>query len=519
MEKKEGTAQNDTVASSVINMRGMSVIKRNIIANFGGKAWIILTSLVCIPLYIRFIGIESYGLVGIFASLQAFSGLLDMGLSTTLNRELARLSMVPDKAREMRNLVRTLEMIYWGMALLIGIAVFSLSEPIAHDWVKADNLSPSEVQQALMIMGAVIAFQWPLSFYSGGLMGMQKQVLLNLISISAATLRSFGAVLILWKLSPTIQAFFAWQVFVSMLNTSTVAGFLWYILPKSGHRSHFQKELLFRIWRFAAGMTAISVTAIVLTQADKVILSKILTLEMFGYYTLATVIASTLQYFAGPVFAALFPRFSQLVSLHDQEGLKELYHKSSQFMSVMILPVAIVVSLFSSEIMILWTGNTLTVANTHRIISLLIIGTALNGLMNLPYALQLAHAWTKLTLYTNIVASIVLVPMIYLLGSHYGAFGAAAVWVILNTGYMLICIPIMHSRLLQSEKWKWYVNDVGIPMLVAVIITLIWRVCVPDELARFGIFICLAGVTTTALIATAFATPVTRHWIAQKLPC
>ena len=146
-------------------MRKMSIIKRNIIANFGGKAWIILTSLVCIPLYIRFIGIESYGLVGIFASLQAFSGLLDMGLSTTLNRELARLSMVPDKAREMRNLVRTLEMIYWGMALLIGIAVFGLSEPIAHDWVKAENLSPSEVQQALMIMGAVIAFQWPLSFY------------------------------------------------------------------------------------------------------------------------------------------------------------------------------------------------------------------------------------------------------------------------------------------------------------------------------------------------------------------
>ena len=497
----------------------MSVIKQNIIANLGGKAWQVLMSLAFVPLYIKFMGIESYGLVGIFASLLALFGVLDMGLSTTLNRELASLSLLRDKALEMRDLVRTLEIIYWGMALLIGIAVFGLSWPIAHHWVCANDLSPSEVQQALMIMGGVVAFQWPLSFYSGGLMGMQKQVLLNLISISAATFRGFGAVLILWKVSPTIQAFFAWQVFVSMLNTFTVAGFLWYSLPKSVHRSHFQKESLFRIWRFASGMTAISVTAIVLTQADKIILSKILTLEMFGYYTLATVVASTLQYFVGPVFTALFPRFSQLVSLHDQDALKELYHKGSQLVSVMILPFAIVVSFFSSEIMFLWTGNLLTVANTHGIISLLIIGTAFNGLMNLPYALQLAHAWTKLTLYTNIVASIVLVPMVYLLGSYYGALGAAAVWVILNIGYVLICIPIMHSRLLQGEKWKWYVNDVGIPMLTAIIIALIWRVCVPDELARFGAFICLVGVTSTTLILTAFATPVTRHWIAQKMSC
>ena len=79
-------------------------------------------SLVFVPLYIKFMGIESYGLVGIFASLFALFGLLDMGLSTTLNRELARLSAVPDRAGEMRNLVRTLEIIYWGMAVVIGIA-------------------------------------------------------------------------------------------------------------------------------------------------------------------------------------------------------------------------------------------------------------------------------------------------------------------------------------------------------------------------------------------------------------
>ncbi len=69
-----------------------------------------------LPLYIKFMGVEAYGLVGIYASLQVLSGLLDMGLSGTLNREMARLSIFPGREQQMRNLVRSLEMIYWGIA-------------------------------------------------------------------------------------------------------------------------------------------------------------------------------------------------------------------------------------------------------------------------------------------------------------------------------------------------------------------------------------------------------------------
>ena len=154
---------------------------------------------------------------------------------------------LPDKAREMRNLVRTLELPYWGVAFVIGIAVVGLSGPIAYYWVKADNLSPATVKQALMIIGGVVAFRWPVSLYSGGLMGLQKQVLVNAINVFEATLRGFGAVLVLWLISPTIQTFFVWQIFASMVHVSLVAFFLWHSLPKSSHHSHFQKELLFRI--------------------------------------------------------------------------------------------------------------------------------------------------------------------------------------------------------------------------------------------------------------------------------
>jgi O-antigen/teichoic acid export membrane protein len=490
----------------------MRLIKQNIIANFGGKAWQALMSLAFIPLYIKFMGIESYGLIGIFASLLSVFSMLDMGLSTTLNRELARLSIVPDKAQEMRNLVRTLELPYWGFAFFIGITVVCLSGPIAEYWVKADKLTPATVKQALIIMGVIMALRWPVSLYSGGLMGLQKQKLLNVINGFEATIRGLGAVLVLWLISPTIQAFFIWQIFISMVNIALTAGFLWHSLPKSSQHSQFQKQLLFRIRSFAAGITGISITTVIITQIDKIVLSKILPLEMFGYYVLASVVANTLYFFISPVFTALFPRFSQLVSIDDQAGLVKLYHNSCQFMSVMILPAAIVVSFFSSEILFLWTGDSVTVANIHSIVSILIIGIACSGLMNLPYGLQLAHAWTKLTLYTGIIASILLVPMIYFFVTYYGIAGAAIAFVIMSIGEVFICIPIMHRRLLQGEKWRWYCEDIGLPFVVALGVAGAFRLTVPVPDQQLFQVVYLALVSGLTLGVTALATPVTRNW-------
>ena len=51
-----------------------------------------LMSFAFVPLYIRFMGMEGYGLIGVFTTMLAIFALLDLGLGLTVNRELARLS-------------------------------------------------------------------------------------------------------------------------------------------------------------------------------------------------------------------------------------------------------------------------------------------------------------------------------------------------------------------------------------------------------------------------------------------
>jgi hypothetical protein len=138
------------------------------------------------------------------------------------------------------------------------------------------------------------------------------------------------------------------------------------------------------------------------------------------------------------------------------------------------------------------------------------MGTALNGLMHLPYALQLAYGWTKLAFHMNAVAVLILVPSIILMASLYGAVGAAIIWVVLNSGFVLISIPLMHHRLLKGEQWKWYFEDVGLPLAVAVAAAFCGSLFVPGTGPRFQLAMVLAGILLFVAGSTFLATPVTR---------
>ena len=495
----------------------MSHIKRNLIANFVGRGWAALMGIVFIPLYIKFMGIESYGLVGFFTTLQAVLVLLDLGLTTTLNREIARYSALAEKSQDMRDLVRTLETIYWGLAFSIGAIVLVLSPFIAHEWVKADALSVEVVQKSIMLMGLVMALQWPLGFYSGGLLGLQRQVLFNILNAIWYTLRFAGGVLVLWLVSPTILTFFEWQVIVSAVSTGLMAMALWRSLPASHERARFRFSIWNSVWRFAAGMSGISATVLILTQLDRIILSRMLSLELFGYYTLAWTVANGLTILSASIFTVVFPIFSQRVAVGDMEGLKMLYHRGCQLISVLILPIAILVALFAREILVIWIQNPVTVANTHFLVSLLIIGTALNGLMNLPYALQLAHGWTSLAFYTNVISVVLLIPLLVVAISYYGALGAAAVWIALNSGYVLISLQIMHRRLLKGEQWRWYFEDVGLPMVATLSVIGIGRLLIHDLMPLPIILVSLLIVLALALTSATLAAPQIRIWVFDKI--
>jgi O-antigen/teichoic acid export membrane protein len=483
-------------------------LRRNAAANLAGRASVTLLGIVFIPLYLKFLGIEAYGLVGFFATLQAVFGLLDLGLSATVNRELARMSAGADRRAEQRTLLRTLESCYWAISLTVGLLVLALAPAIAHHWVNASRLAPESVERAIRLMGLVLALQLPFSFYQGALMGLQRQVALNAIVVSTAVLRSAGTTLVLWKISPTIEAFFLCQLAVSVLQLVLTMMTVWSTLGGGlGARPDFRS--LASIWQYAAATSANSVVGIALTQTDKVLLSGLLTLEQFGYYALAGTVAAFIWAVAIPVNQALFPRFAQLVEIGDRVTLSALYHRASQIMAVALIPAAATFVVFSRELIFLWTRNSRTADETGLIAALLVAGTTMNGIVSVPGYLQSAAGWPALMVYTNLAAAIVLVPAILIVAPRYGAAGAASVWLVLNAGYLLSNVPVMHRRLLRGELARWYRDDLARPAAGAIAAVLIGRFLMPAAAessswwtAAWIAAVGLLALTTSALLST-----------------
>jgi O-antigen/teichoic acid export membrane protein len=450
----------------------MPSIKKNVIANFIGKVWATLISLLLVPLYIKYLGIEAYGLIGFYITLTSTLSFLDFGLTTTLNRELARAKAMQKDVCEVRNLVFTIESIYWIIGIATAGLIVVLSPVIANHWINAQHLPQLTVSHSIMLMGAIIAFQWPISIYTGGLLGLEKQVNYNIAFVVMHTIRATGVFLIFYLIKPSIELFFVWQAGITCLYVFSMRLMLWNNLPSVNSRPKFSLKQLKDIWKFAAGMTGVYVITFFLSQFDKIILSKLLPLATYGYYMLSFTVASVIQVFIFPINTAIFPRLSAFLSVNKKEDLRFTFHSGCKLIATLAFPTALVLIFFAPDILFVWTKDVNTVSNASLLVRLLTIGTLLNCLMVIPSDLLFADGNTRFVFYQNLIAVVVLLPLLMLLVKQFNAIGATFIPIIYNVALLTISNPIILFRYFKGEQFKWYLNDTIIP-LVPPLVTII----------------------------------------------
>ncbi len=438
---------------------------RNLLAGLANSVWSALVSFAVVPFYLKYLGMEAYGLVGFFMTAQVMFQLLDMGLAPTMNREVARYGAAGDVSAA-GNLLHTLAVIYWCVAIAIAALVVAAAPLIQAHWLESDALPGTTVVHALMLMGVVVASRWPIGLYQAALIGAQRMTVSSAVNMSMVTVNAVGAVTVLALVSPTIEAFFIWQACLGFAYALTLRRVTWQVIGRS-KVGRFDGQELKRIWRFTAGMSAIGVIGLLFSQLDKLILSKVLSLEDFGYYMLATVVVSALYIFITPTFNLIYPRFSELVARGDRAALGRQYRLGTRLLASVLFPAATFLALFSKELVHVWTGDPVVARETAPIIALLAAGSALHGVMHFPYAAQLAHGATRLSLTIYVILIVVMLPLFVFLPLKFGTVGGGAAWLAALSFYTLSGTWLMHRHLLRRMGAQWLLHDVGVPLVLA----------------------------------------------------
>lgn len=442
-------------------------LRRNMIANYLGQGWTALMSLVFAPLYIHLVGIEAYGLIGFFTSLLVWLTLLDLGILPTSVREMARFTGGAATVQQTRDLLRSFELICLAIGVTIALALAAVAGPIGLHWLNAQSLPHATVAQAVALMGVVLAARLGEGLYRSCLVGLQAQIALNVWAALLATIRSAGAVAVLLWVDRSIQAFFLWQMGVSLLSVAVLHVAVHRRIPRAERPARFSKAALSSVGRFAGGMIGINLLALLLTQVDKLLLSRLLPLDQYGYYMLATTVAGAILMFAGPITQAVFPAMVEDVGAGNEAATGRKFHNGAGLITAIIAPMGLALILFARPILNAWSGDPVLADAAAPLLSLLAAGTSLNALMQMPFYLQVAYGWTGLVIKVNLVALAVLIPSILLLVPRYGPIAAAWIWVALNLSYLVITPALLFRRIQRGEQWRWYRDDLARPAAAA----------------------------------------------------
>jgi O-antigen/teichoic acid export membrane protein len=476
-------------------------IRRNVLANYLGQFYVVLIGIVTVPIYLRCMGREAFGLIGFFGVFNAWLALLDVGLSPALAREVARYRAGAIDADALRSLHRSMLLVFAGGGLGIVALVGLLSDVIARHWLTVYEIPQREVVAAIALMGLIFALKWPGGIFRSLLTGFERQISINAINVGAATLRSVGVLPVFVWMGATPRVFFGFQALAALAELACWAVVGRRCLPKGRAHGGLLQPLV-SVWKFALSVAFLSVVWMLVTQTDRLLLTRLLPMAAYACYAIAVTAAGGVLALFHPISQAVLPRLIQLATAKDREGLESLYRKTTRIVCIVTGAATTVCAIYAQPLLWAWTGDASVAAQGGLIFSFYALGNGLLAVSSMQYLLQFAHGDFRLHLRFSVLFPLILTPSMIGATIHYGAVGASLVWMLSNLFFFLGWTPIVHRRFLPGIHLTWLAKDV-LPAISALAAAALLMGLFP--LQGFSRKATLGGILAAAVVAVLFA--------------
>jgi O-antigen/teichoic acid export membrane protein len=467
--------------------------------NILGGVWSGGLLLVATPVLVAAYGLDRFGLIGLWMTLQVVLGLVDFGLSSTLGRQLARSVDAASEDDDSPNVLVTFETVTWLVSTAILLVALYIGSSSDRQWLDSKSIPQSEVDIAVGLMIAALGLQFPSLLYSGGLIGVSRHKELNTIQILVNTVRWAGGAALAFGGAPLVS-FFGLQAATSLFQSFALRTALRSAM-QLGREGHFLMSVLKRHSEFAVGMAGTSVLAVIIANADRVLISVMLSTEDIGRYSVAFIACGVIQMLLTPFYRVYFPKFSLLAASKKIDALQTEYFSSCRWLATFMMPTVLCLCMFSEEVLSLWLGTA-----DHITASVLVVlagGVGAASLSWLQGALQQAFGTTSLHLGMLALAVLVGLPIALFCISRFGIVGATALWVVHGLISLTVEPWLMHRRFLRGQLALWYRSALLVPFVASTIVVMVAKLLMPDNLGRWG----AAGwLIATGIIAITSAT-------------
>lgn len=462
-----------------------------------------ILSIAITPLYIKYMGAESYGLIGFFVLAQMWLNILDVGISPTLGRQLAYARGKKNGFQEFQKLLKSFEMFFIFLATLNFIIIFFSSTWISNSWINAESLSPNIIWYSIVIMGIIISLRWFQTMYKSGLNGFEDQVWLNKFNIISSTFKYIVALFIIIFISSNIEDFFTYQLIIAILECIFLNMRFYKLLSFENIKLrlfYFDMQAVKSIIPFAFTIAYTTIIWTFLMQLDKLLLSGILSLKDFGYLSIVTLISNGLIALSSPVFLAVVPRLTKLFSENKNNEMILMYRNMTQLVSCLVIPISLIICIYSKEVIYLLTGDVSASLWGAEVLPWFILGYGVYVLGTFQYYLQ--NIFGDLTIYTKALSlgAIIYIPILYIVTVHYQVKGAAIIWLIFTVVWFLLITYIVHKKFIKEFHKMWMIKDIVPILFISILSIFIYSKLFSINISDGKLFILIKLCVITCLI-------------------
>ena len=443
----------------------MNKIQINAISNYLFRFWQIISLYLFIPVYLKLLDIESYGLIAFFTSIVAVISIADAGFSAAFSRKIAENG--PSKRSYL--LFISLEKVLSGILIIGSVIAIFFSKNISDGWISSakSNMS-NEIQVlciSLMIVCSMILVQT--NFYISGLMGLQKQIHANLLNTISSFVRQ-GLVIIPLYFNPSVVIYFVWQLVFSFVFLFISRFILLKSFKKRNFKFFFSAKAIKGVIRFASGMLLLSIITVINTQLDKLVVSNTESLETFSYYSLAMTLGQLPILIVSPLVLAMYP---MLISLPTGPE-KDRFYEGMVFLSTVFASlIAGGLFFYSENVLHIWLGG----ANISTYSSILLKIAALSNLFLAlqipPFYLSMGFGHSATNIKLGIVCVLLYIPTQFIVVKNFGVLGAPWPFLILNIIAFIYLTIVINKKFYGKELKIFIFKCLLIPSCVVIALT------------------------------------------------
>lgn len=440
----------------------MTSIRRNIVANALGGVWIVALNLLVIPVQFRILGSEAYGMLAILAVMQLIFSVLDLGAAATLVQRIA--SDTTPQRRATHELFGTALAVFGTIALAAALLLAGNVTWLAGDWFRSSGLPAQVTSDSLLLIIFAALLRCPTLLCSATISGLNRLDIFNLLRAATQSLRQFGGIAVLLIRGDLVSLLW-WEVAVSALEACIFFAACRRLVPGLSPLPRLSRRVVDDCWRYALGMNATFLLALLLTQTDKLAISRWLPLESLGIYHLAFSLTAWLALIQGGFNSAILPSLAADAGAGHIAQLRLRHNKITRLTVYAVTLPAMAIVFFAAEMLALWVEPA-TAQIAAAVAAPLAAGFLLNAAVSNCLSVAVASGNSALPLRINLAGLVLYLPVLAVLLQTFGIAGAAWAWVVLNVYYLLVMAPIVQYKLL-AQPFSGWLAQIFLPHIAA----------------------------------------------------